>query len=98
MAVAVLLGGRSLLGTMARVGTPAAVVLGALAVTQVVMALRGRARLGQAAGLWLARDVAFLAATAAALTFVLLPARWSGGAAIAACEFGLLLEFFNCLT
>jgi len=90
IAVALLVGGSSILWQLAHLRGYALVVLGALALAQIfAMTRRRRTATGQ---LQVARDIAFLAATLVALTYVTSPARWALGASIAAAEFGLLLE------
>jgi hypothetical protein len=94
IAACVLLFGWALLQNLARLGTPAAIALGVLAVVQII-ALRRNAAQGAATGpLRASRDVAFVAAIVLALVEVLTRQRWAIGATIAAVEFGLMLELF----
>ncbi len=90
IAFALLAGGASMLVQIAHLHGAAIVALGAVGIFQTFAMVRRRR--AAAAQLSYARDVAFLAATIAALAFVASPARWSLGAAVAAAEFGLLLE------
>lgn len=92
IALAVLFGGRSLLVEIARFGVPAAAVLGALAFAQTFAMRRNFLAGGPLARIRAARDVAFIAATIAAVAFVLAPARWSIGASVAALEIALVVE------
>jgi hypothetical protein len=92
IALAVLLGGRSLLVEIALFGVPAAVLLAILGVAQTLAMRRNFAAGGPLAGVRATRDVAFIAATIAAVAFVLAPARWSIGTCIVALEIALVLE------
>jgi hypothetical protein len=92
IAVAVLLGGRSLLVEIARFPVPAMVGLGIVGLLQLVAVRRNYLAGGAPAPVRVARDVAFLAAILAALAFVAYPARWSIGAAVSAALFGLAVE------
>lgn len=97
IALAILVGGGSLLQQVAR--SPfhllalALLVLIALAV--VLNLRRGIAAGGELARLRASRDIAFLAALAGGVAFMLSPARWAFGACIAALEFGLILEIIS---
>ena len=63
-----------------------------IGVALVLNLRRGIAAGGELARLHASRDIAFLAALAGAVAFMLSPARWAFGACIAALEFGLILE------
>ena len=92
IALAVLLGGRSLLVEIARFPIPAITGLGVVGLVQLLAVRRNYLAGGRPAPLRVARDVAFLAAILAALAFVAYPARWSIGAAVSATLFGLAVE------
>lgn len=92
IALAVLIGGRSLLVEIARFGVPAALVLVAIGFAQTLALRRNFAAGGPLAGVRATRDVAFIAALIAAIAFVLVPARWSIGTCIVALEIALVLE------
>jgi hypothetical protein len=92
IALAVLLGGRSLLVEIARFPIPAITGLGIVGLLQLLAVRRNYRAGGGPAPLRVARDVAFLAAILAALAFVAYPARWSIGAAVSAVLFGLAVE------
>jgi len=92
MALLVLVGGRSLLVEIAKFQLPAILGLCAIGIAQTVAVRRNFAAGGRLARVRVSRDVAFVAAIAAAIAFVVFPARWSLGAAVAATEFGLALE------
>jgi hypothetical protein len=97
IAIAILVGGGSLLQQVAR--SPfhgVALVLLLLIGGIVVLNLRRGISLGgESARLRASRDVAFLAALAGGVAFMLWPARWAFGACIAALEFGLILEIIS---
>lgn len=95
VALAVLLGGGSLLTEIARHRTPASIVLAILVLTQIYVLRRIVAAGGPNAGIESSRSIAFIAATIAALFFVAAPARWSAGACIVAVEFGFVLELLG---
>ena len=59
---------------------------------QVLAVRRNYLAGGELARLRVSRDVAFLAAVAASIAFVLSPARWSLGAAVAGALFGIAIE------
>jgi hypothetical protein len=92
IALAVLLGGSSLLAEIGHFRTPATFALAFLAVVQFAAVRRNALAGGPHAQVRASRDVAFLAAIIAALVFVWSPARWSLGACIAGVEFGLAME------
>jgi hypothetical protein len=92
IAIAILVGGRSLLYEIAQFHAIAFVVLlaiGAALLRNLGRNMAPRTSLGR---FMATRDIAFLAALIAALAFVFSPARWSMGACIAALEFALVLE------
>ncbi|HEV3157744.1 MAG TPA: hypothetical protein VGZ00_10400 [Candidatus Baltobacteraceae bacterium] len=94
IAVAIGVGGKSLLLHVAHFRTIALVVLAALALIQFAALRRG---VGPARGtsISLNRDVVFIAAIVLAFVYVTVPARWSSGACIVAIEFGLALELLG---
>ncbi len=97
IALAILVGGRTLLYQIA--GSPfhilALMLLIAIGISLVLGLRRGIAAGGELARLRASRDIAFLAALAGAIAFVISPARWAFGACIAALEFGLILEIIS---
>lgn len=92
IALALLAGGASLLRELGRQPLLSGIALGLLMVLQLSALRRDLATGGPAARVRASRDVAFLAATIAAICSVLSPSRWSSGATVAAIEFGLVLE------
>ncbi len=95
MALAVLVGGNSLLVTISQFHGIAISVLGVLGLV-VLYAFRQTFREGgPLARIHAARDAAFLAAIAAAIAFVVVPARWSLGATVVAFEIGIVVEFLT---
>ncbi len=92
IAIAILLGGNYLLVTIARFNPLSALALLALAVSLTFAMVRSLRAGGPLVRLRASRDIAFLAGILTALAFVLHPARWALGAAIAGVEFGLVLE------
>ncbi len=92
IALGLLVGGRSLLVEIARFPLPALIGLALVAVLQVLAVRRNYLAGGELARLRVSRDVAFLAAVAASIAFVLSPARWSLGAAVAGALFGIAIE------
>jgi hypothetical protein len=92
IAIAVLVGGSSLLLEIGHFRAPASFALAFLAIVQLIAVRRNALAGGPHAQVRASRDVAFLAAIVAALIFVWSPARWSLGACIAGVEFGLVLE------
>ena len=90
-----MLGGTAFLAELARFHIPATVLLVVAALALLWEALRGLTVPDPLALIRVSRDVAFIAALAAAIAFVSTPARWSAGAAIVAFEFGLVLELFG---
>ncbi len=97
IALAILVGGRSLLYQIA--GSPfhplAILLLAGILVALVLSMRRTIAAGGELARLRASRDIAFMASLAASIAFVASPARWAFGAAIAAAEFGLILEIIS---
>ena len=92
MALAVLVGGNSLLVTISQFHGIAISVLGVLGLV-VLYAFRQTFREGgPLARIHAARDAAFLAA---AIAFVVIPARWSLGATVVAFEIGIVVEFLT---
>jgi hypothetical protein len=95
MMIALLVGGRAWIVDIAQFHGFSVAVLGLLAVA-IIAAFRRNFRTGGAhARLDATRDAAFLAGIAAAIAFVLEPARWSLGATIVATEFGLLVTLLG---
>ncbi len=94
MAVAVLVGGRSLLVQIAQYHATTIAILATIAIALVAAFRRNFTAGGPLVRLQATRDAAFLAAIAAAIAFVASPARWSLGAAVVGVEFGLIVEFF----
>jgi hypothetical protein len=92
IALAILVGGRNVLVEISRFPIVALFALVALALLELFALRRNVALGGSQARLRVTRDVAFIAAILAAAAFVSAPARWSIGAAIAAVEFGIVLE------
>lgn len=97
MAVAVLVGGRSLLVQVASFRGVAISVLGVIAIVIVYAFRREFLAGGPLARIHAARDTAFLAAIAAAVAFVAVPQRWSLGATTVALEIALIVELMSCL-
>jgi len=95
IALAVLIGGGSLLAGVAHFGLVAVVVLGVLGCLQTGALYRNYATGGVRARLRATRDVAFLGAIVCALLFVLSPHRWALGATIVALECAFVLELFG---
>jgi hypothetical protein len=93
--LAILVGGRSWILDVAQFHGIAVGVLGIIAVFVVYAFRRSFLAGGPLARLHATRDAAFLAALAAAIAFVLSPARWSLGATIAAAEFALIVELLS---
>jgi hypothetical protein len=95
IAIAILIGGRSLLVEIAQFHAIAFIVLlaiGAALLRNMGRNLAPRTSLGRFRA---TRDVAFAAALIAALAFVASPARWSLGACVAGLEFALVLELLT---
>lgn len=95
IALAVLLGGGSLLAGVAHFGLIAVAMLAVLGCLQIWALYRNYAAGGGRARIRATRDVAFLGAILCALLFVLSPHRWSLGATIVALECALVLELFG---
>lgn len=89
---AFLIGGRAWVYDVAQFHGIAVAALGLIGLAVIYAFRRNYLAGGPLARLHAARDGAFLAAIAAAIAFVLSPARWSLGATIAAVEFGLVVE------
>ena len=92
IALAILIGGRSLLVSMSAFPQAGVAILTILGISQLLALRRDRLAPGSQGRLNATRDIAFLAAVIGAIAFVASPARWSIGASIAAVEFGLALE------
>jgi hypothetical protein len=90
--LAVLIGGRAWIVDVAQFHSVAVAVLGTIGVLVVYAFRRSYLLGGPLARLHATRDAAFLAAIAAAIAFVLSPARWALGATVVAVEFALILE------
>lgn len=96
--LALLVGGRAWVYDVAQFHGIAISVLGIIAVVVVYAFRRNYLAGGPLVRLHAARDGAFLAAIAAAIAFVVAPARWSLGATIVALELGLVVELLaRCL-
>lgn len=93
IALAILLGGQFFLLALAKFHGLAISVLGALAIFVLYAFRRNFLAGGPQARLGAARDGAFLAAIACAISFVAVEARWSLGAAVVAVEMALVVEF-----
>lgn len=92
IALAVLVGGQSLLVAIAKFHGLAISMLGVLAIVLVYAFRRTFLAGGPHARLQAARDGAFLAAIACGIAFVVVPAKWSLGATIFALEAGIVVE------
>jgi hypothetical protein len=90
--LAVLLFGWALVTNLARFPVPAAIALVVVGVLQSGAIRRNLAGGGSAARIRATRDVAFVAAIALALTYIVWPVRWAIGACLAATEFAIALE------
>jgi hypothetical protein len=90
--LAVLAGGPSLLANAVQFHGLSVSVLGGIAIFLIYAFRRNFLAGGPGARLYSTRDAAFLAAIAAAIAFVLAPAKWSLGAAVVALEMGLAIE------
>jgi hypothetical protein len=90
--VAFVFGGRAWVYDIAQFHGLSIWMLGVLAVLVLYAFRRTYLAGGPLARLRAARDGAFLAAIAAAIAFVVAPARWSLGATIVAVELGLAVE------
>jgi len=95
IALAVLVGGREVLVEISRFPVVALFALLVLGSLEALALRRDIAQAGTQARIRISRDVAFLAAIVAAAAFVFAPARWSIGSAVAAVEFGLVLELLG---
>jgi hypothetical protein len=92
IALAVLTGGRYLLGALVLHHVAATLVLVVLLIVQFLALRRNYAQDGSSVHIRATRDVAFLVTILLALALVASPQRWSIGATIAALEFGLVLD------
>jgi hypothetical protein len=90
--LAVLAGGPSLLANAVQFHGLSVSVLGGIALFLLYAFRRNYLAGGPGARLFATRDAAFLAAIAAAIAFLLAPAKWSLGAAVVAVEMGLAVE------
>lgn len=95
IALAVLVGGSALLEQIAALHGLAVSLLAVLAIAIIYAFRRNFRRGGGQARIAATRDTAFLAAIAAAIAFVIAPARWSLGSAIVATEIGLIIELLT---
>jgi acyl CoA:acetate/3-ketoacid CoA transferase beta subunit len=95
MALAVIVGGRFLVVQIALFGGLSVSVLGALAIVLVYAFRRNYLAGGPLARVHATRDAAFLAAIAAAIAFVISPARWSLGATVVALEVAIVVELLS---
>ncbi len=95
IALAILFGGRTVLVQISQYHGAAALGLAAIGLALTFGVRRDIGAGGPTARLAATRTIAFAAAVAAAISFVLWPARWSIGACIAALEFGLILELLG---
>jgi len=93
--LAFVFGGRAWVSDIAQFHGFTIGVLGLLAVVVLSAFRRSYLAGGPFARLRAARDGAFLAAIAAAIAFVVAPARWSLGATIVAVELGLAVELLS---
>jgi hypothetical protein len=94
MILAVGIGGTAWLADIAKFHGIAIAVLGTLAIVVIYGFRRSYLAGGPLARLHATRDAAFLAAIAAAIAFVALPARWALGATVVGVEFALVVELF----
>lgn len=92
MVLAVFVGGRSLLVGLAAFHGVAISALGAIGIFLIYAFRRSFRAGGPLVRIHAARDTAFLAAIAGAIAFILVPQRWSLGAATVALEIGLVVE------
>ncbi|MEO6990563.1 MAG: hypothetical protein ABI346_00075 [Candidatus Baltobacteraceae bacterium] len=92
IAIAVLVGGRSLVLNLLHFRTVVAIGLLILGAVQVAALRRRVAFGGYELAIQATRDVAFLATIVLALLEVCKPTRWALGATIAAFEFGIVCE------
>ncbi len=92
MALAVLIGGRSLLVQIAAFKGLAVSVLVIIGIF-IIYAFRQNYRAGKpGARIAATRDTAFLATIGVSIAFILAPARWALGAAVVGFEIGLIVE------
>jgi len=95
MALAVLIGGRSLVLEIAQFRGLAVSVLGVIAIVLVYAFRRNYLAGGPLVRIHATRDAAFLASIAAAVAFILSPARWSLGASVVALEVAIVVELLT---
>jgi hypothetical protein len=95
MALAVLLGGPSLVLEIAQFRGLAISVLGVIALVLVYAFRRNFLAGGPLVRIHATRDAAFLAAIAGAIAFIIAPARWSIGATVVALEVALVVELLS---
>ncbi|GAC1300078.1 MAG: hypothetical protein NVSMB19_05970 [Vulcanimicrobiaceae bacterium] len=95
IAVAILVGGQFLLLAIATFHGFAVSTLGVLAIVLVYAFRRNYLAGGPQARIHAARDGAFLAAIAAAIAFIVLPAKWSLGATVVAVEVAIVVELLS---
>ena len=95
IAIAVLVGGRTLLLDIAHQHGPAFFGLAVLLFVQFAAMRRNYAQGGSFAHVRVTRDVAFIASIILAMAVVLSPQRWSIGATIVSVEMGLVLEMLG---
>jgi hypothetical protein len=95
MALALLVGGQFLLLAIAKFHGFTISVLGALAIVLIYAFRRNFLAGGPQARIHAARDGAFLAAIAAAMSFVAVEAKWSLGASIVAVEVAIVVELLS---
>ena len=93
--LAFLVGGRSWIVEIAQFHGLAIAVLGTIALVVVYGFRRSYLAGGPLARLHATRDAAFLAAIAATIAFVAMPARWALGAAVVGVEFALIVELMS---
>ncbi len=95
MALAILVGGPSLVFAIAKFKSLAITILVVFAVF-IVYAFRQNYRATRpGARLAATRDAAFLASIIAAVFYIQWPARWSIGATVVGLEIGILVEFLS---
>jgi hypothetical protein len=95
MAVAVLIGGRSLLVQIAGFKGLAVSVLVIIGIF-IIYAFRQNYRAGKpGARIAATRDTAFLATIGVSIAFIIHPARWALGAAVVGFEIGLIVEMIS---
>lgn len=95
MGLAVLAGGPALVVQIAQFHGLTISVLGVLAIFLVYAFRRNYRAGGPLVRIHATRDAAFLAAIAAAIAFVIVPARWSLGATVVALEVAIVVELLS---